>query len=305
MGKLSWEMLFAQGSLFDLTAGVWSARVRLKPQDLGIEDTAEVRKAINMAYARLVPKEAIEKINRLIWDARKEVEQCSIPFPLVQGASFVPKDQREVLEQKLSELKTQFDGQVAIFLARYDEYKKEMEPVIRKALQDASHNGDSEKGVQRILSEYPPVEYIEHKFSFKWRAFAISAPIDGSIAGALESSTGDVKDALATMVGGLRDEAIKKVGEITDLIVRGGKYSAKTINAARRVIDRLHGMNVLGDKQLESALDKLNVVLSDYKGDGNVASFEEVKAELQKDLDKAAEAAAEKLMSLGKRGVRM
>lgn len=302
---ITWNDLFREGALTDLDCGIWSARVRLKPSDLGIEDTKEVRKAINMAYARLVPKEAIEKINRLTWDARKAIENCSIPFPLVQGASFVPKGRREELEVKLQELKTQFDGQVAIFLARYDEYKAEMEPVIRQALKDAAHNGDSEKGIQRILSEYPLVDFIATKFYFTWRTFAISAPIDGTVAEALQDASGDVKDAITSMVQSLRDEVTKKIESIMALVKGGGKYTAKTINSARRVIDRMRKMNVLGDKTLDSALNKLNAALSDYKGDDNLESFEDVKKELEKDLDKAAEAAAEKLMSLGKREVRL
>ena len=302
---LSWNELFAVGALVDFTAGFWSGQVRLKVQDLGIPNTPEIRDALNMAHIRLVKKDHIDDLRKIVQKARGLIENNSIPFTLVQGAAYIPVSRREELEARLRQLKIEFDASVGLFILEYDELREEMEPIIRKAISDAAI-GNPDAGVERVLGMYPPKEVIRHKFHFSWHSFAMSAPLDGAIAGEIEKSAGQVTDAVKSMVSSLRDRVVKKISEIIDLIVRGGKYSAKTINSARRAIQNARKLNILNDSMLERTLTQFESVLVSYNGDNhNTESFELIRDRLQTNLDQAVEEATDRLMSFGKRKVRI
>lgn len=302
---LSWEQLFLQGSLFDFSAGFWSGQVRLKPKDLGIPNTHAVKEALNMAHIRLVKKDHIDDLRKIVQEARGLIEKNSIPFTLVKGAAYIPISRRVELEARLEQLKIEFNASVAIFVLEYEGLRAEMEPIIRKAIADATI-GDSIVGAERVLGMYPPKEVISHKFHFSWFSFAMSAPLDGAIAGEIEKSAGQVTDAVKSMVSSLRDKVIKKISEIIDLIVRGGKYSSKTINSARRAIQNARKLNILNDTTLERTLGQFESVLVSYNGDNeNPESFELIRDRLKTNLDKAVEEATDRLMSLGKRKVRL
>jgi hypothetical protein len=271
-----------------------------------MKDTPEVRKALNMAHVRLVEKEAIDDIRRTVQEARTFIDSNSIPFPLVAGAKFIPASRRPDVEAKLTELKSVFKASVVLFIIDYEKHRAEMEPIIEKALKEAAKGEDYEKGLKRVLSLYPPQHAIRHKFHFDWVAMAVSAPLDGAVSDEVEKASGQVSDAVRSMVGSLRDRVTEKLGEIIDLIVRGGKFTAKTVNAAKRAIQNARRLNILNDSTLENALKQFEGVLVAYDGKSeDPSNFEAIRENLQKDYDKAVEEATERLMSLGERTVRV
>jgi hypothetical protein len=71
---LGWDNLFFSGSIVDLDINIWSARLSVRPADLGIEDTAAVREALGLGVVRLAPHKAFERLLAIRQAALKDVE---------------------------------------------------------------------------------------------------------------------------------------------------------------------------------------------------------------------------------------
>ena len=98
---LGWDNLFFSGSIVDLDINIWSARLSVRPADLGIEDTAAVREALGLGVVRLAPHKAFERLLAIRRAALKDVENSSFNFPFIRGARYVPEAKVESLLAKL------------------------------------------------------------------------------------------------------------------------------------------------------------------------------------------------------------
>lgn len=303
---MEWRDLFDAGTLIDLTCGLWSGMVRVKPEDLGIPDTEEVREVLTLGHERLVPKEALDRLRQIANEARGEVERASIYFPLVPGARFVPKEKRAALEGVLDYHQTIFEGAKVDFTVNYTKYKEEMEPKIRKALMDATGNDEQvvERGLKRILAKYPSEGEVGSKFYFGWKSFAVTAPIDGSIPEELKGVENDVSEAIKGMMKSLREEVIEKIGHILEMLKRGAKFTAKTLRSSRDLFSKVKSLNIFGDTELVDAMNKFEKILLTIdpgaEDDNSAVSLSGLKKELEENLEAAVEKAQSKL-TLGKR----
>jgi len=292
--------LFSQGTLVDLTVGVWAGLLRVRPEDLGIERTAAVAKALTFGHERLVAKNFLDPIRRQETEARQAVTAFSIAFPLISGSRYVPKARRERLDARLQEIKAQFDAEVEKFVEDYDSHKTEMHSTIRKALNDAARNPAAvDRAMGRIDAAYPTAAKVREMMYMTWNFFSISAPKDGSV-GVGENT---VHDCIADMVGKLREEIDDKLEDVLKLVARGGKLTQKTYNSAKAVCDRLESLNIFGDQGLATAINRMRNVINQASGYGTdqkdaagavlASGLEPIRAELQKSSEDAVKAAAE------------
>ena len=60
--KLGFDNLFQKGSVVDLDIGRWYAKASIKAEDLEIQNTEEVHKALSLGSYRLIPKKAFDEI---------------------------------------------------------------------------------------------------------------------------------------------------------------------------------------------------------------------------------------------------
>jgi len=231
--NLSWADLFSQGSLIDLDVSVWAALARVKPGDLGIEDTEAVKAGITFGHERLIAKGHLDPIRELEGEARRLVESNSIQFKLIPGSSFIPKSRREALEKGLTEIQTRFDSVVEDFIKRYDANRIEQEPVLKKALTDSAKDPAAvDAAMDRLIGLYPAGERLAQLFGMRWKLFSIAAPIDGSGNSAEAES---VKEAVGDMIQKLRDELALRTKDIIELVTSGGKPTLKTFNSAAAI----------------------------------------------------------------------
>jgi hypothetical protein len=303
MSDLTWDSVFLAGSLIDLDVGIWSGLTRLKPEDLGIAETPEVKAALQLGHERLIPKEALEEIFRIVWRARTNVELVSLRFTAVQGARFVPVQKREQLEQDLLGFQADFNEAVQNFLSEYEKHKAEMRPLIETALRQAAKSPqDAEIGIARILNSYPSIEALQNKFKFCWRAFGISVPKDGAKGGII-AETEDAREVVLNMVRQLREEATEKLTSVLQLLIRGGKFTSKTVNSVSEVCKRLKSLNFFQDEQLEAALNQAMSILSGEPGQSMITGLAQVGQSLKQESDENFKKIEESLIGLGKRKI--
>jgi hypothetical protein len=308
--KVGWDNLFLTGSVLDLDVSMWAARTKIKPADLGIEDSAEVHKVLSLGNHRLIPAEAFEDIRKSVAAAKRTVDYYSLNFPFVRGARYVPEQRMKDLTERLRAHKEIFDEAVGIFVDEYDTNKANMMPVIEKALQDAARTSVAAVfAYDRVRSEYPDAQEVKAKFGMRWNIYAIRAPKNAATAQAAMDETESVKGIIRSMVGQLREEFIEKVGSIMNAVAKAGKIPAPTIEAAREVIGRVESMNVLGDQELSDQCARFKIVIDKAESNGAYtvrgasADLTEIKKAIDKSMEDAVADAEKSLTGVGRRKI--
>ncbi len=305
---LGWDTLFFNGSIIDLDIKVWSARLSVRPSDLGIEDTNEVREALGLGIVRLAPKKAFDRILTIRRAALKDVENHSFNFPFIRGARYVPEKKIEPLLEKLRIRRAEFTAEVDGFSDRYNFIRAEMLPVIRKALTDAACD-NLDESLSRIDAEYP--EDVKSRFFFGWTSYAISGAKSKAAQDAVTQETEQVKGVVREIVAQLRTEFTDKVSSVTKIIARGGKIPTNSLASCREVLARVKEMNVFGDTELTNQVRAFERVLSisevEARPDNEALKMDldAIAANVQESLDEAVAKAEATLTGLGNRKISM
>lgn len=304
---LAWDALFFQGSVVDLDITTWTARLGIKPSDLGIENTTEVRMALSLGSHRLAPKKSFDSILEIARDAKRVVEWHSINFPFIRGARYIPEKKMEQLMEKLRGLRSDFNAAADEYADRYDEIKAAMIPVIRKALLDAACD-NIDASMERILSQYPTRIEVRSKFKLSWNVYAIRGAKSQAAAEAVEQESENVKSVVREMVVQLREEFTEKVAIIAKQVARGARLKGNTISSSREVLARIEEMNLFGDSDLSRQIDALRAVLDRAESmdkSGELApDLDSIQSALDVSLEEAVANAENYLTGLGRRRIR-
>ena len=306
MSKLSWNSLFANGSIVALTISEWRARTKIKAADLGIDDTEAVREALSLGQHRLAPKDAFDDITDAARGAKRSIDHFSLNFALIQGARYVPDNNIELLMERLVGYRTQFDNAVEAFIEKYDEMKAEQLPKIREALIEAAKTEEAAANAyERILSEYPTAEQVRDKFRLRWSVYAVQGAKSNAALEALGSEAEEVKSVVSSMVGQLRNELTDKLESIITIATKGGRLSDRSIDSALELFDRLEGLNILEDQSLAENINMARNLLESVEDKTVKKGFTEeltsIKKELVKSQEQAVKDAESALIGLGRR----
>lgn len=303
---MRWDDLFNNGSVVDLSASMWRAKVKLKASDLGIDDSPEVKQALSLGCHRLLPSKAFEEIVAAARECRNLVDQYSMNFGLIRGARFVPNKNVGKLMTALRTEKTRFYEAVDRFLDNYETGKEEMLPVIEKALRDAARSDEAAaRAFRRIRQEYPTREEVLTRFQISWSIYQITSPRSREAAEAIEGEGDNVKSMVRSMVEQLRGEMTTKLADLLKLIERGGKLPERSIKSAVDLLDRLEGLNVFGDaalaEQIRTVRSWIEGVEGGKPGEALAAGIADVKRSLEEGLEAAVAEAEASLTGVGKR----
>jgi len=308
--KVGWDNLFLTGSVLDLDVSMWAARTKIKPADLGIEDSAEVHKVLSLGNHRLIPSEAFDEIRKAVGATKRTVDYYSLNFPFVRGARYVPENRMSALTERLRAHRETFNEAVDKFVSTYEQRKTEMLPIIEKALQDASRTSTAVVfALDRVKAEYPNAQEVRSKFDMKWNIYAIRAPKSAATAQAAMDETENVKGIIRSMVGQLRDEFVEKVGAIMNAVAKAGKIPTSTIESAREVIQRIEDMNVLGDQELSDQCARFKNVIAKvetngaYTVRGASTDLTEIKQAITDSMEEAVADAEKNLTGVGRRKI--
>jgi hypothetical protein len=297
MSVLTWNDLFLKGSLVDLDLSIWSARALIKAEDLGIQKTEAVIKAISLGHHKLIQRKALKEITRIGSVARAVVDAASLSFSVIHGTRFVPELRLETLIETLKRLRNEFDDAVARFVESYDEKIEETLPIIRTAMEDVNwDHPTAERAMLRIREAYPSREQVAGKFKLRWSVYAITSAKKSAY-----SDDSDIRNAIRDMVSGLREEVSAKLAELLEFVSKGGKLSKRSIDSAIKTLDRAEEINVLGDEVLDRQIGLIRSILSDETSVLVMKRLEEIKASLGSGMEEAVSKAELSITELGRR----
>lgn len=303
---LSWNQLFANGSIVDLNTSIWTAKTKIKPEDLGIEDTREVQEALALGQHRLAPKYCFEAIREASRGAARAIDNYSLNFAMIKGARYVPDANIETLMNQLIALKLDFTSAVEEFLNKYDEMKAVQLPIIREALKKAAKTElIGAVAYQRIEEEYPSADQVRNKFSLKWSVYAVQGAKSQAALAAITQETHEVRSVVSSMVGQLRKELTDKVTSVLTITNKVGKLTNRSIESAMSVLDKVESLNILEDEVLANQVTRLRETLTSVDPEeesvGLSAELEGIKNELESSAEQAVIDAEAALTGLGRR----
>lgn len=304
--SLTWNDLFKAGSVVDLDMQIWTARVKIRAEDLGLEDSVDVRKALSLGQHRLAPPEEFEEIFKHARAADRSVKSFSLNFPFIRGARYVPEKNMGPLLKELKTDKEFFNTAVDAFIGKYDTIRSEMLPVIEKALKDAAKNPlAAERAFVRIQGEYPSSEEVRSKFRLSWSMYAVQGASTASVKDAVKEEGNNVKSIVEDMIVQLRQEAVEKVKQILRLTDKGGKLRKDTLESAMAMVDRLEALNVMGDgvlaQQISALRSSLTSVGEEVPGKEFSKGLKDIEQELTSSVEEAVKEAEKNLCGLGRR----
>jgi hypothetical protein len=311
---LTWNDLFAEGTLVDFSTHLWRARIRLKAEDLGIDATDDVQKALSFGCHRLAPASAFKDINSIVNQWQSEIEQHSLVFPLLEGVRYVPDSQVDELQTKLARHKRTFDLAVNEFLENYEEMAQEQLPIIEQALQDAAKTPEAAaQAYSRVVSEYPSREKVAEKFGLEWNFFTIQIPASKAAAKTAKAAAPQISKVVNGMIEQLRKELAEKVENLLTL-AKGQQegtsrqksgFAKKSRESALAVLAKVDRLNFLNDSVLKEQTRILRDLLdSDISEiDSVMRDLSAAKVALESDLQEAAKNAEKRLTGLGTRKI--
>ena len=310
---ITWKDLFTQGTLIDFTVHLWRARLQLKAEDLGIDDTNDVQKAFSFGCHRLAPAESFDSINEAVNGWKRDIEEHSLAFPVLEGIRYVPDSEVKILQNKLDLRVRDFNIAVDEFLAQYDSMMTEMLPVIEQALQEAAKTPEAANtAFSRVCREYPSRQDVAAKFGLEWNFFTIALPTSDIAAQTAKSALPQVQKVITSMVEELRKGLSEKVSNLLSLAekVRNGTsrskdgFSQKSKDAVLKEVEKVSRLNVLGDPVLTAQTAMLRKLLeSDDELPVVVKSLDNIKNTLESDIAEAAKAVEKKLTGTGNRKI--
>lgn len=306
--KLSWSALFHNGSVVSLSISLWRARAKILASDLGIEDTAEVKAALSLGCHRLAPSKAFDDILAIAREAQKVIDQLSMNFGLIKGARFIPEKNIALLTERLSELKGQFYVAVEAFRDGYDPMRQQQLPILKLALVEAAGSLEvANRAYDRLVAEYPSAAEVITKFSFAYSLYTVTSAKSAEAQKFAQQETDEVKSIVADMVKQLRDETSETLKSVISLATKGGKLNKRTIESAQATIERIKGLNILGDTvlgdQLAAVEKALGLVDRSEVTTGFVTGLSQIQSTLETSLADAIAEAEQALTGVGHRAI--
>lgn len=153
------ENIFERGCLIQLSVKVYNAWKGI-PKKLLPEDSEWIKRR-----KKLLDDKMFKEANRMRSDARSYLRAMSLPFP-IKGLVFVPKESIEIIDDRMTEFKKEFQDHLdQNIVPNYQGLKEE-------AYRELSPNG--------FYNEMDYPMDIRSKFSFEWRFVIIDTPGNGT-----------------------------------------------------------------------------------------------------------------------------
>lgn len=300
----------------DLDGNCFRARFKLTPADLGLDPKEVDASLLNLGRGWLAPREEIRKIERIISETRRQLDNCSVPFP-IQGARYVPVASFRMLEKMLSDMRENFDEAVDSFMKKWTEFRAETKrrwtkwaKQTWKRMTELRQTKDSEdvfvaRFIERVEKLTPTESDVRSRFSLTWKPFQIAIPQGAQgkrvTVGEAEAKLAafekyekiwddQVLDFIRTTASALR-ERVAEVAEKTAKVFSERAVRGPSIEALRNTINEVWNLNFLEDEALTESLKKLRVLLEEaekLRGDSKLRKDDEVVSALSKAISGVA-----------------
>lgn len=246
------ENLFEKGCLVQLSASVWGATRKVKPNQI---TDLPVSSEWLRASKKLVDPEALKPINKVINKARSYLTGVSLPFP-IKGMEFVPKEMISRVDERLNEFRSDFNHSVDNFMESYD--------LLREVAM--VHLGE-------LFNETEYPLDIQKKFAFIWRFIILDVPNGNTSLLAPEVYEREKEKFVQTMeqarelaIQSLREEFAGMVERITERFSDGANGDPKifkngTVNNFYEYFETFKERNIFKDDELSDLVERAKDIL--------------------------------------------
>jgi len=297
MAEITWGDIYEKGVRVKLRISKWTARKMLNFEELGLEpksgqDAAKLNKLFTPGVKRLIDKKRMGVFSSLESRARKVLEWNALPLPI--DGFFVTDERFIALKTSFDVLSKDFAIEVDKLSAEYEELRKDMENEYREyaaeTLFDKVETGELSREefgdlfVQKIASLYPSPEELKGKFAFTYTVEEVTAPKDFKLEIIDESEQADIsavrkisrkaiqdhyksqqKELIDSFLNNaaisLRRELVEVCEHIKNVITNGDRFTENSLKSLSSKIDRIRGLNFLGDKEIEGQLKNIDSYL--------------------------------------------
>lgn len=246
------ENIFEKGCLIQLSISKWGGVKKISDSQLA--QMTDVHEWLT-ATKKLVDPESLKPICKMGNAARSYLTSISLPFP-IQGMVFIPKEMITGVDQKLEELKAEFNQTVAIFLRDYNKLRETA----------MAYLGD-------LFNEVDYPVHVEKKFSFAWRFIILDVPNGKS--GILspeiyerekEKFIQTMEEARTMAIESLREEFGSMVERITERFAQNGDGKPKvfknaTVESFYEFFETFKERNIFRDGELAQLVERAQAVL--------------------------------------------
>jgi hypothetical protein len=262
----------------------WPGQTKLKADDIDLEEE-NIADNVVLGHRKLYPEEWRKKFGNLQAKAVNYLKNNSLPF-ILDTVRAVPRMRIDKIITNLNAFRNQYMDLV-------EEFIQSREEIITQMLQDFPDTFSS--------SDMPEPAKLRKRFKMNWVIFEVSGPdtteLDSEeLKAAYDQAQKEVNEKLAQFV----EESVKLLRKKISQVVEG--LSAKLAegkvvkNTSLEAVKNIHAwfkeLNVFGDKDIDSALEKLKNALPE-----DAAFFKGDKA-LQMQVSKLADEVAQKAACL-------
>ena len=288
------ENLFEKGCLVQLSASVWRAARKIKPEQLS---EMAVSHEWFTATKKLVDPDSLKPINSVVNAARSYLSAVSLPFP-IQGMVFAPKEMISRVDGKLEEYKAEFTGKVDSFLGEYDTLREIASIQLGELFSEMDY----------------PVD-IRSKFAFLWRFIVLEVP--NGRAGILSPEVYErekdkfirtMEEARELAITSLREEFGGMIARITERFSNGNGSKPKvfkngTVNHFYEFFETFKERNIFKDDQLSELVERAQGILQGQSPEA-IRSNDQLKEHIRSGMAEVETAMAE-ILTMPRRRVIM
>lgn len=245
--ELILEKLFQSGTIVKISVGYWTAKKKLSPKDLGLDEAEVPEEIISLGQKRLVKKSSFEAIKSIEGKARKVAEEYSTES-WIPGLRYMTTTAAGKVLPELQTLRTQFYEEMEKFLAKYPDLKAEMlkeYPQYAKALEP----------------HYPSLERVRKSFYFTVDSFKIT--MARPEADVLTQAKVEIKQNLMDQLDGFlkttvmdqRALFLEELQTVMEKLQGGDKVHAKTVKKIHEMITVAKEKDFVNDEDFFKLLD--------------------------------------------------
>lgn len=267
------DVLCREGVLIHLSVRYWRAQIKLRPQDLGLDDDKISHRLISLGHKKLLPKEAFAPFSLLEGRAHALVEAATFPF-LGGIARFLPNAQVANVREKLESMQQEFLTEKARFIGEYEHWQRASADEWRSFARQMGAEPD--RLLTTIQAAFPSSDKVSGSFGFETRLFQVALPQslrqevtsfrdqEAVVAArenvareAAQNLRRDTESFVADCVATLREQTAELCGEML-ASMNSGKTDGvhqRTLNRLINFIDEFKGLNFAGDTELEEQLE--------------------------------------------------
>ncbi|HEP8970405.1 TPA: DUF3150 domain-containing protein [Pseudomonas aeruginosa] len=237
--------------LVGIQINIWSARTKLEPQDLGLneKDTPPAELA-SLGTLRSIDPEYISAFEQLRRKAKRIVKKMGLDF---MGVFAIPEDKADAVNAALEEVEQEFLALRSKFLNEYDQAVLAWmnRPMPTQALKDA------------VVRSIVPKAHVADRIAFKYSLCRISP-----------DRSPDLNKQLEREVNGLHGQLFSEIADTADALLQKSfngkdKVGQKAVNCIRRIHEKLLSLAFL-DPNVQALADHVQAKLADFPTKGNV-----------------------------------